>query len=201
MAAPGWYGEPGDPTLVRYWDGVQWTPHTQPSRSMPMGYGAQPAPWGVPAHGEAERAGIGVAGLIVCAIGVVGVVIAFTGAKWFDLEGGPTLNFGDLRGDPFIDGFAGAYVGWLGWLLLVATAAVTIAACVPSRHRRALRAVGAGVGIVSSFATIGALVHLSSLAHTSFGQLLHQFAAGPYLAVFGLLVIAIGASVSELATA
>jgi Protein of unknown function (DUF2510) len=29
-AAPGWYGDSQDPTVVRWWDGAQWTPHTHP---------------------------------------------------------------------------------------------------------------------------------------------------------------------------
>jgi uncharacterized RDD family membrane protein YckC len=27
---PGWYDDPQDPDLLRYWDGVQWTQHTSP---------------------------------------------------------------------------------------------------------------------------------------------------------------------------
>ena len=27
---PGWYDDPQDPELLRYWDGVQWTQHTSP---------------------------------------------------------------------------------------------------------------------------------------------------------------------------
>lgn len=28
--AAGWYGEPGNPSLERWWDGTQWTPLTRP---------------------------------------------------------------------------------------------------------------------------------------------------------------------------
>ncbi|WP_285750976.1 phospholipid scramblase-related protein [Lentzea sp. NBRC 105346] len=31
--APGWYPDQADPRLVRWWDGFQWTPHTQPRQS------------------------------------------------------------------------------------------------------------------------------------------------------------------------
>ena len=30
MTEPGWYGEPGNAALERYWDGTQWTPQTRP---------------------------------------------------------------------------------------------------------------------------------------------------------------------------
>jgi hypothetical protein len=31
MATPqGWYADPNDPTIVRWWDGQQWTSHTHP---------------------------------------------------------------------------------------------------------------------------------------------------------------------------
>lgn len=30
---PGWFPDPGDPSLVRWWDGQRWTGHTQPRQS------------------------------------------------------------------------------------------------------------------------------------------------------------------------
>ena len=32
---PGWYGEPGDPHMMRWWDGRQWTPATRPAQTAP----------------------------------------------------------------------------------------------------------------------------------------------------------------------
>ena len=29
-AGPGWFPDPGDPQLLRYWDGSTWTEHTSP---------------------------------------------------------------------------------------------------------------------------------------------------------------------------
>jgi hypothetical protein len=47
-AAPGWYPDNQDPALVRWWDGTQWTEHTQPARpATPTG----PAPGFVPGDG------------------------------------------------------------------------------------------------------------------------------------------------------
>ena len=30
---PGWYEDPDDPQLLRYYDGIVWTSHTNPRRS------------------------------------------------------------------------------------------------------------------------------------------------------------------------
>ena len=29
--APGWYSDNADPSILRWWDGIQWTAHTTPS--------------------------------------------------------------------------------------------------------------------------------------------------------------------------
>ncbi|WP_307101949.1 DUF2510 domain-containing protein [Arthrobacter globiformis] len=37
MSVPaGWYNDPQDPALVRYWDGIQWTAHIQPIQPQPV---------------------------------------------------------------------------------------------------------------------------------------------------------------------
>lgn len=33
---PGWYADPGDPRLLRYWDGTAWTAHTAPMPHLPV---------------------------------------------------------------------------------------------------------------------------------------------------------------------
>jgi hypothetical protein len=35
MATPGWYQDPADPTVERWWDGTQWTEHTQQVAGQP----------------------------------------------------------------------------------------------------------------------------------------------------------------------
>ncbi|MGW4119908.1 DUF2510 domain-containing protein [Nocardia sp. NPDC004711] len=32
---PGWYGDPGYPGQLRWWDGIQWTQHVQVATSAP----------------------------------------------------------------------------------------------------------------------------------------------------------------------
>ena len=38
---PGWYPDPSDPGLARYWDGEQWTEFTGPRKAAPP---AEPPP-------------------------------------------------------------------------------------------------------------------------------------------------------------
>ncbi len=35
QAQPGWYADPGNPQLIRYWDGASWSVHTQPRPQVP----------------------------------------------------------------------------------------------------------------------------------------------------------------------
>ena len=41
----GWYDDPSNPDMLRYWDGVTWTNHTAPRKSptLPQGTGVPPA--------------------------------------------------------------------------------------------------------------------------------------------------------------
>ena len=44
-AAPGWYPDPGTRAFLRWWDGIQWTPYTQPFLMAPPPVPVpQPAP-------------------------------------------------------------------------------------------------------------------------------------------------------------
>jgi uncharacterized RDD family membrane protein YckC len=68
QAPPGWFPDPapptpGQPPMVRYWDGHQWTEHVQPLESRPL-YGAPPVrPAGFPpAAGPTTPDGVPLAG-------------------------------------------------------------------------------------------------------------------------------------------
>jgi hypothetical protein len=51
FAAAGWHQDPSDPARLRWWDGAQWTEHTQPMPPTgPASSGTQPG-WGVPGSG------------------------------------------------------------------------------------------------------------------------------------------------------
>jgi len=43
---PGWYNDPGGMPVLRWWDGQQWGPHTQPLPGAPEGTGRHRAPAG-----------------------------------------------------------------------------------------------------------------------------------------------------------
>lgn len=68
MSAPaaGWYADPSDATKLRYWDGAQWTDHTQPApppqSGAPVGPPITPLPaessYGVPPPPAAAPAGV-----------------------------------------------------------------------------------------------------------------------------------------------
>lgn len=42
---PGWYQHPGDPTVMRHWDGREWTGHTAPTGTVEA---ARPTTTGAP---------------------------------------------------------------------------------------------------------------------------------------------------------
>jgi len=60
---PGWYADPADPALQRYWDGAAWTTHTAPrvqQASWPSTPGAPAAQvYGAPAYGGPAYAAAG----------------------------------------------------------------------------------------------------------------------------------------------
>ena len=54
---PGWYDDPQDPDLLRYWDGVQWTQHTSPLVRPNLDQAAQSGgyPEGTTGQGPADQ--------------------------------------------------------------------------------------------------------------------------------------------------
>ncbi|CCW14430.1 DUF2510 domain-containing protein [Rhodococcus aetherivorans] len=68
----GWYPDPGDPSLVRYWDGTAWSPRTAPKFSTPAPPPRRPQPTAKEErNGKLLAAGFGlliVLGLVVAAV-------------------------------------------------------------------------------------------------------------------------------------
>ncbi|MGJ5671692.1 DUF2510 domain-containing protein (plasmid) [Rhodococcus aetherivorans] len=68
----GWYPDPGDPSLVRYWDGTRWSPRTAPKFSTPPPPPRRPQPTAKEErNGKLLAAGFGllaILGLVVAAV-------------------------------------------------------------------------------------------------------------------------------------
>ncbi|MDI9933151.1 DUF2510 domain-containing protein [Rhodococcus sp. IEGM 1354] len=77
---PGWHPDPSEPGLIRYWDGTQWTEHTQPATGPTA---EEAAPIGATDPGQPARAGVPravkIVGGIVAACVVMGVLAAVFG--------------------------------------------------------------------------------------------------------------------------
>lgn len=80
---PGWHPDPSEPGLIRYWDGTQWTEHTQPATEPTA---EEPAPTGAAEPDQPARAGVPRAVKIVGGIVVAFVVIGVLGAVFGDDE-------------------------------------------------------------------------------------------------------------------
>ncbi|MBY4039158.1 DUF2510 domain-containing protein [Rhodococcus fascians] len=76
---PGWHPDPGEPGLIRYWDGTRWTEHTQPA----TGPADEAAATDAAAPGQPDRPGVPravkIIGAIVAALVVLGVLGAVLG--------------------------------------------------------------------------------------------------------------------------
>ncbi|OZF05099.1 DUF2510 domain-containing protein [Rhodococcus sp. 15-2388-1-1a] len=81
--APGWHPDPSEPGLIRYWDGTQWTEHTQPVTGPTA---EQPAPTGADEPSQPTQAGVPHAVKIIGGIVVAFVVIGVLGAVFGDDE-------------------------------------------------------------------------------------------------------------------
>ena len=80
---PGWHPDPSEPGLIRYWDGTQWTEHTQPAAESTA---EEPAPTGADEPGQPDRAGVPRAVKIVGGVVAAFVVIGVLGAVFGDDE-------------------------------------------------------------------------------------------------------------------
>jgi hypothetical protein len=76
---PGWYTDPGNGLLYRWWDGSAWTQHTAPAAQ-----GAGPAAAGFPVQqdlsGKANTSMVlGLVGIIAWVIPIIGLPVTITG--------------------------------------------------------------------------------------------------------------------------
>ncbi len=77
---PGWYDDPGYPGVLRWFDGVSWTPHTAPKQGPPVPGPLDPAmPWLLPVGRSWQAITAGYLGLAVV---VFALIPAFAGVLW-----------------------------------------------------------------------------------------------------------------------
>ena len=162
---------------------------------MAVASGAVPAP--VPAQ-SSRRAWIprtvpvNIPALVLVVAGAVVQLVALAGSTWFDNPSG-RLGFTGMR-EWSRPGYAQMFFGWIGWLLVAVTAIVGIAACVHWSAAGVFRYLGAVMGVLGAFATVGAVLLLAYQTHDDSFHVARNYSAGPYLAVLGLLACALGAA-------
>jgi hypothetical protein len=94
---PGWYADPQGEAQLRYWDGNQWTEHTQPAQPAQGGAPQQ----GAPRYGAPPPAGAGAARpFILGAMGAALIAVIGSVGPWGTL--GPLSTSGTEGGDGYI---------------------------------------------------------------------------------------------------
>lgn len=169
---PGWYVDPQG--VVRWWDGWQWTPTTQPHEPPSRPHG-----------------GVGVLGLLITCAGTAAVAIAFTAVDWLNFHlgtPGDTFDMQAIAHDPSTHGLSSAFCQWLGWLLLVVSALAAAAACLPIPNRRPVHLGAAAAGLVALCLAVAAI---TPVVRSSGGSSVVE--AGPWLAVIGFAGLFLGA--------
>ncbi len=189
----GQAGQPGQP-------GQPYPPQYGQPAQQPYGYGQPPADrssavanaYGSPIGSGAK---FGVVGATFAGVGLVVLIISFTAVDWFSSSFGSNSKFSDLHDQikahsSVADGVAKTYFSWLGWVLLIATVVIAIAATLPSPASGPLRALGAVLAAAAIAVTFFAIQLTDGAAYTTF---LKHTSIGFYLALGGFLLAGIGA--------
>jgi hypothetical protein len=78
----GWYADPGNPFLYRWWDGAAWTQHTAPANGQPVG----PPPLGFAIQAQRDLSGkattsmvLGLVGIVAWFLPIIGLPVTITG--------------------------------------------------------------------------------------------------------------------------
>jgi hypothetical protein len=118
--------------------------------------------------------------------------VALADSIWLDSPTG-RLGFEGFK-DWAQPGFAQAFVSWVAWVLLGVTLVFGIAACVRWNGASMFRYLGAVFGVAGAFMTVGAVLLIAYQTDDNSFHVARNYAAGPYLAVLGLLASALGAA-------
>lgn len=139
---------------------------------------------------------VAIGGLLLVLGGAVLQGVAFLGLSWLKTAPGPaqvSYGFGDFS-DRTQRGWAFMYFAFGAWLLLAIVLLVCGAACVRWKGARAFRYIGALVAILAAFGTVAAVLVFVHQSHNPVFHVAGNYAAGPYVAVIGLVVSALGAA-------
>ncbi|HEV7192591.1 MAG TPA: hypothetical protein VGN35_05225 [Jatrophihabitantaceae bacterium] len=146
----------------------------------------------------------GALGFFFTLIGTASAVVAFTAVDWFD--GNRSSSFHSVHnvidaaravgvGSPPV---ARAYFSWLGWALLAAAILTALLAATPTIGGpfRVVGIVVAAGAVVATFVGIKVFNDSALLgtAYRGYGSYLRHARAGFYLAVFGFVLIGVGAA-------
>jgi hypothetical protein len=184
---PGWYGEPGDATSERYWDGTQWTPATRRTVSTERRSGRR----------------VIVFGLVLGALGLLAVLLAYLAMDWYTLQSvaaysGPAhVDRADLASDLGPTGLEHAYFQWAGWLLLAVGAASAILGSLAVPGRVGFASCGTLAGVIGGAATF--VASITALPEDLRSDWLKLWSVGPFMGTVGFLFIAV-AGVAGLVT-
>jgi hypothetical protein len=144
-----------------------------------------------PVGEEPTRRGVGRIGLIVIIVGFGLVVFSYLSPNWISSGfAGHSYTAANLRHAPHVTGIAAGYFNWIGWLMLLATTGFAAGGAFPIVMREASARVAAFLGVLSGAMTLAVLSDLA--APKTLGSFWKYVAVGPYLAIAGFLVIAIG---------
>lgn len=135
---------------------------------------------------------VNIPALVLVVAGAVVQLIALASSTWFGNPSG-RLGFTGMR-EWSQPGYAQMFFGWIGWLLVAVSGIVGAAACVHWSAAGVFRYLGAVIGVLGAFATVGAVLLLAYQTHDDSFHVARNYSAGPYLAVLGLLACALGAA-------
>jgi hypothetical protein len=212
------YGQPYGQQQPQYGQAQPQYGQPQPEYGQPQPqYGQQPPPYGQPyqqqgyggyqqppdrrsavanAYGAPIGSGakFGVVGATFAGVGLILLVISYVALNWFSTSVVQNTKFSDIhtlvKDNPGAKGLATAYFSWLGWVLVIATVVIAIAATLPSPAAGPLRALGAILAAAAIAFTFFAIQLSDGQAYT---QYLKHVSIGFYFALGGFLLAGIGA--------
>jgi hypothetical protein len=137
-------------------------------------------------------------GAVLASCGLIAVMLAFTTLAWFDKASAkfPEIHARLSDRSRYYNGWAQAYFGWLGWLLV---AAVFLLACIAntsvrwSRWSRVAGAVLAAAAIGLTFRALNLFIN----SVPTYSDYLGHARSGFYTALAGFLVMGVGAAIGR----